>query len=274
MDKVRFHTPYINDIKIDIDTEKSVDVYIDAFNTEPVPQGNIRIVIMIEPRNFKLIDNIKNYPNSYTYVLTPYEAVLNNNPKAKYFISVNTWVDPFFDYKKKFCVSTMVGGKDAPGYEGYLMRHELWHRQSEIIIPRNFYLSTGVRYAGADYTNALTLPQTGTYINSKTPMFDCMFHIAIENNSTNNYFTEKITDCFLSKTVPIYYGDKNIGNHFNKNGMIIVNNVDDIIKACNMLTPETYERMLPLLLDNYETALDYQDFNVRIKNGILKIIES
>ena len=129
MGKVRFHTPYIDEINIDIDTDKSVDVYIDEFDTSPVPEGNIRIVITIEPRNFKLLDNIKNYPDSYTYVLTYYEVVLNNNPKARYFIMANTWVDPFFDYKKKFCVSTIVGGKLALGYDGYPMRHELWYRQ-------------------------------------------------------------------------------------------------------------------------------------------------
>jgi len=89
----------------------------------------------------------------------------------------------------------------------------------------------------------------------------------------NNYFTEKVIDCFLSKTIPIYYGDKNIGKIFNEKGMITVNSVDEIINACNKLSPETYERMLPLVLDNYETALDYQDANVRIKNGILKVLD-
>lgn len=273
MNKVRFHTPYIDEIKIDIDTDRSVDIYIDAFDTSPVPQGEIRIVITIDPMCFDIIELIKNYPDSYTYVLTYYEVILNNNPKARYFIMANTWVDPFFDYKKKFCVSTIVGGKLIQGFEGHLMRHELWYRQNEITIPKNFYLSNDVKFVGVDYNNALTLPLVSGIKNSKTPMFDCMFHIAIENHSVNNYFTEKVIDCFLSRTIPIYYGDKNIGKHFNENGMIMVNNVDEIIKVCNMLTPVAYERMLPIVLDNYETALDYQDANIRIKNGILKVLE-
>ena len=272
MGKVRFHTPYINDIKIDIDTDKSVDVYIDAFDTGKVPEGNTRIVITIEPRDFDLLNKIRDYPDSYTHVLTPYEVVLNNNPKAKYFISVNTWVDPFFDYKKKFCVSTMVGGKLRLGFDGYPLRYGIWHRQDEIKIPKNFYLSTNVKLPNVDYKNQLTLPPSPSWVNSKTLMFDCMFHIAIENTSLNNYFTEKLTDCFLSKTIPIYYGDKNIGEHFNDNGIIQVNSVDEIIQACNSVTPETYGRLLPIINDNYETALHYQDFNVRIRDAILKLI--
>ena len=272
MGKVRFHTPYLHEIKIDIDTEKSVDVYIDDFNTELVPDGNIRIVITIEPRDFVLLDKIRDYPNSYTYVLTPYEAVLNNNPKSKYFLSANTWVDPFYDYKKKFAVSTMIGGKMRLGFDGYPLRHELWYRRNEIKMPKDFYLSNDVKVADEDYSKSLTLPQTCGFHNSKTPMFDCMFHIAIENTSLNNYFTEKVIDCFLSKTIPIYRGDKNIGNHFNANAMIEVNSVDEMIQACNSVTPDVYNRLLPIINDNYETALNYQDFNVRIRNAILEVI--
>lgn len=40
------------------------------------------------------------------------------------------------------------------------------------------------------------------------------YSIAIENTSVEDYFTEKISDCFLSYTIPIYYGCKNIGKYF------------------------------------------------------------
>jgi hypothetical protein len=40
------------------------------------------------------------------------------------------------------------------------------------------------------------------------------FSIAIENTSAPHYFTEKINDCFLAYTVPVYYGCKNIGKYF------------------------------------------------------------
>jgi len=40
------------------------------------------------------------------------------------------------------------------------------------------------------------------------------YSIAMENSSQNNYFTEKINDCFLSWTMPIYWGCPNIQNYF------------------------------------------------------------
>ena len=38
------------------------------------------------------------------------------------------------------------------------------------------------------------------------------FSISIENSTYNHYFTEKILDCFISGTVPIYWGCPSIGN--------------------------------------------------------------
>lgn len=40
------------------------------------------------------------------------------------------------------------------------------------------------------------------------------YSLAIENTSKDDYWTEKIADCFLSYTVPLYFGAKNIGEYF------------------------------------------------------------
>lgn len=40
------------------------------------------------------------------------------------------------------------------------------------------------------------------------------YSIAIENTSKPDYWTEKISDCFLANTVPLYYGATNIGDYF------------------------------------------------------------
>ncbi len=46
------------------------------------------------------------------------------------------------------------------------------------------------------------------------------FSIAIENTSAPYYFTEKINDCFLTYTVPLYYGCKNVGKYFPEKSFI------------------------------------------------------
>ena len=40
----------------------------------------------------------------------------------------------------------------------------------------------------------------------------------MENNIEPDYFTEKLIDCFLTGTVPIYLGPKQVENYFDPNG--------------------------------------------------------
>ena len=46
------------------------------------------------------------------------------------------------------------------------------------------------------------------------------YSVAIENTSKPDYWTEKISDCFLSFTVPIYFGATNIGDYFPEESFI------------------------------------------------------
>jgi hypothetical protein len=46
------------------------------------------------------------------------------------------------------------------------------------------------------------------------------YSIAIENFACNDYWTEKIADCLLSWTMPIYYGALNIASYFPEKAMI------------------------------------------------------
>lgn len=48
------------------------------------------------------------------------------------------------------------------------------------------------------------------------------YSIAIENYSCNDYWTEKIADCFLCRTMPIYWGAKNITQYFPEEAMILI----------------------------------------------------
>ena len=53
---------------------------------------------------------------------------------------------------------------------------------------------------------------------------DYCFSFAMENATYANMFTEKITDCFMTGTIPIYYGISNINDYFNSEGIITLDN--------------------------------------------------
>ena len=72
------------------------------------------------------------------------------------------------------------------------------------------------------------------------------FSIVMENDIYPDYFTEKITDCFASWTVPVYWGCPTIDEYFNPEGIIKFDDGFDI----NCLTEELYQSMLPAIEEN------------------------
>jgi len=98
----------------------------------------------------------------------------------------------------------------------------------------------------------------GTHASKSEALKDYMFSITIENDSYNNYYTEKITDCFANGTIPVYWGAPNIGEYFDDEGIIILNDNFDI----NLLTKELYESKIESVkrnLDILSSGLDMAD---------------
>lgn len=84
-----------------------------------------------------------------------------------------------------------------------------------------------------------------------------MFSIVIENSEENDYFTEKIIDCFLSGVIPIYMGTRNIGSYFNNNGIITLINPEDLEEIIPKLSAEFYNSKLEYIKENFEKAKNY-----------------
>jgi hypothetical protein len=105
---------------------------------------------------------------------------------------------------------------------------------------------------------------------SKNELFFCQFHIAIENVISENYFSEKLIDCFQSKTVPIYLGCPNISEFFDIEGIILVNNFSDIIEVLKDIKSDTYEKMLDSINNNFELSKQYLDFESRLENELIQ----
>ena len=87
------------------------------------------------------------------------------------------------------------------------------------------------------------------------------YSIIIENDESDYFFSEKITNCFAAQTIPIYVGAKKIGQFFNKDGIIQISSgqlsdLDEILKCC---TPRNYEERIPAILDNYERVHQYKN---------------
>ena len=127
---------------------------------------------------------------------------------------------------------------------------------SMVASPKKFAFGHALRHALAEqfknsidlYGGALGSKRIGkTTWDKSEALNDYMFQIVIENDKYSNYYTEKITDCFATGTIPIYWGSPDIEEIFNSDGIITLTPEFDI----NQLTPEFYKSKLEAVVDNF-----------------------
>lgn len=82
---------------------------------------------------------------------------------------------------------------------------------------------------------------------------DYMFSVTIENDEYETYWTEKVLDCFVAGTIPVYLGSPDIGEFFNMDGIILLTDGFDI----NTLTQDLYYSKINAVKDNYNRAMKY-----------------
>ena len=76
---------------------------------------------------------------------------------------------------------------------------------------------------------------------------DYKYHIVIENSSYDDYWTEKLSDCFLAECFPFYYGCKNINDYFDELSLkvIDINDFKGSIKTIeSVISNDLYESRL------------------------------
>lgn len=70
------------------------------------------------------------------------------------------------------------------------------------------------------------------------------FHVVLENDFVNHYFSEKLTDCFLAQSYPLYYGCPNAAEYFSTDSFTAI----DIHQPQHAL--ETIQKALDHQLDH------------------------
>jgi hypothetical protein len=69
------------------------------------------------------------------------------------------------------------------------------------------------------------------------------FSVTIENDDHPGYYTEKITDCFATGTVPVYWGDPNISKIFDSKGIITIDDPNNVQWIPNLTEQDYLDRM-------------------------------
>ena len=86
---------------------------------------------------------------------------------------------------------------------------------------------------------------------------DYHFSIVVMNSSHKNYFTEVLSDCFRTGTVPILWGFDNVGDFFNEKGIITFKTATQLKEILSTLTTQDYYDRMEYIKDNFQRAKQY-----------------
>lgn len=82
------------------------------------------------------------------------------------------------------------------------------------------------------------------------------FSVAMENAASDHYFSEKLVDCLLLETVPIYYGCPGISECLDPRGLICFRTVEELREILDTLDARRYDEMRPFVLANKRTVVE------------------
>jgi len=247
-----------------LDTVKDIDfsLFVDIIPQKNKDLSSINIFVLQEPNEyFGYHDWVIQNKDLFDIILTWDDKVLNNCENAIFIPFGSSWITEEISLKpreKKFELGHLCGDKLLT--YGHHIRHEILNRKNEFKIPTKF------KFKGETILPAALITKEEIFGNP-------MFAIVIENTSHNGYFTEKITDCMMLKTIPIYWGCSDIGNFYNNEGIILFQNPDDLIRIANSLTPEYYYSRKEIIDFNFNKIKEYQNYEQRICDKIIEIFK-
>jgi hypothetical protein len=247
------------DSPIEWDRESPVTpetIYVDACIMDAPAGSRIWLIEPCHENNRVLFERVLKHGNRYAEIWTADAEILAAWPHAKFLTNAGCWIRPADRriWPKTKNISTIASNKR--GGTGYDMRHEAIRRfpQIDAFGPEYRQLSGESQHHKID------------------ALRDYRFHLVIENCRRDFFFSEKLIDCFMTGTVPIYGGCPSTGRFFDLWGMIrfetlnelgdlMMNTFEisfgDLTERFPIISEELYWNAWPAIKDNFERAKAY-----------------
>lgn len=202
----------------------------------------------IAPNNYELIKSIE---GNFLKIFTHEKTLLDLGDKYEFVPFGCSWIKPEDQilYSKSKNISIIASNKKQT--YGHILRHNVINS-----------FDSDIDVFGRGW-NPLEYKLDG--------LKDYRFSIVIENCKRDYWFTEKLIDCLVTGTVPIYWGCPSIGDFFDTRGFIIFDSIEELKTKLYLLDVNKYNEMLPYIKSNLEEAKKYllpdEWVFKKIKNG-------
>ena len=261
-------TDHFGDVILD---KSKINVYLDSNEPDfyaPYPMN----MLLEKAPHFDLIltrrPELLKFPNAKlflfgTHWVDGYEKTFENKRNAISYTMTSKTIDARFDTLMEYGIQPAIG---------YYVRHAIGENFEQLQEVSNLQLDGynseryPTSYAGLQHT--LSSSDDG-----KLELMKYKFHIAVENSALPNYMTEKLHDCFMTKTVPIYFGCPNVSDFYNMDGILQFNTSEELVDILKSLDDNSYDKMKDAVEDNHRRFLDNKldTFQQRLWSEIEKV---
>jgi hypothetical protein len=223
--------------------EYDIAIYTDRMcYTQPINLDKINCAWIIEPPiiNGENYINVVKNKDKFKYIFSYIKNIGNQVDNYIYIPHGGTWIknEDMLIYEKTKLVSSIFSWKTWNSY--HKIRHRVYDR---------FKNTNLVDFYGSGCNKELDYKISG--------IKDYMFSIVIENSIESDYFTEKLLDCFLTGTIPIYIGSRTTKDYFDENGIIFFDGDEDLPTILEKLTPELYLSKIESIKRNFELSKNF-----------------
>jgi hypothetical protein len=196
-----------------------------------------KIAMLVEPRaiNPGAYQFIENNYKKFDYVLTFDKELLDRGANFLFYPFGVCWVTDFTSPEKTKLCSMIASNK----------RMTAGHNFRQDVIAQ---FSNRVDHFGNGFKR-IEKKEEGLQ-----PYY---FSIVLENSRSDYYFSEKIIDCFATRTIPIYWGS-NISPFFDTSGIITFDTMEELESIYNSLTPELYSNYKTGMENNFSKVKQYE----------------
>lgn len=226
--------------------DKKVSISVDVLDKDE--DADVKILYLAEPASVvpDLNNDMPDELNEFDKIYTFNSGVLEKFSNSEFIEFGSCWLDfDNLEIDKKNHITFVTSSKKMT--TGHKLRLSIYDYLQSI-----------------DDVNGLEIYQhkSPPYHSIRNDFFsNAKFHISVENSIQENYFTEKLIDCFASKTIPIYCGCPNINEFFNAEGIVTFSNIDELKDVLDITTEELYEQKKDIIEENYELAKKYYGDN-------------
>ena len=187
--------------------------------------------------------NIQQVEDYYDYIFTYNEELLGRSPKYKKMYFGACWITP--ENAKIYEKSKMVS--IVASHKKWTYGHRFRHECIEKLHNKHKFDLWGSGFRPFDNIAEERLK----------PFKDYRYNIVVENGRVDNYFTDKIIDCFSVGSIPIYWGDPKIKELFDERGFYTFETIEELDYILDNISIEDYESKKQYIEENYKRFVEF-----------------